>query len=121
MLSVRRTHRRGVALFAALALLCAQAIGLAHAVAHPLAHAVAAVVVDHNHGHDDGAFDAQHEEGSWQCQLLDQLSHADGVTPSLQGCVSAAPAAAFAVAPATPVHATCACGYHARGPPTVLA
>ncbi len=121
MLSLRSAHRRGAALFAALALLCAQAIGLAHSVAHPLAHAVAAVVVDHDHDHDHDAFDAQHEEGSWQCQLLDQLSHADGVTPSLRGCVFAAPAAAFAVAPAAPVHATCACGYHARGPATVLA
>jgi hypothetical protein len=114
---VRR--RRGVAFIAALALLCAQAIGLAHGVAHPHAKTVAAAIAEHDHAID--AFDAQHDEGSWQCQLFDQLSHGDGVTPSLPVCVFAAPAAALAAAPAVPVQATCACGYHARGPPTSLA
>ena len=119
MLSVSCVRRRGVAFIAALALLCAQAIGLAHAVAHPQAYAVAATVAVHDHA--AGAFDSQHDEGSPQCQLFDQLSHGDGATPSLHVVVFAAPAAAFAAAPAAPVRAGCACGYHARGPPTFLA
>jgi hypothetical protein len=117
MLSVSCVRRRSVAFIAALTLLCAQAIGLAHAVAHP--HAKVAASAPHHQAHN--TFDAQHDEGSWQCQLFDQLSHADGLTPSLNGCVFAAPAAAFAAAPAAPVHASCACGYHARGPPSFLA
>lgn len=116
--SLVTVRRRGVAFIAALALLCAQAIGLAHAVAHP--HANGGVAVNASHDHAHSAFDAQHDEGSWQCQLFDQLSHADGLAPSLHGCVFAVPAAAFAAAPPAPVRATCACGYHARGPPIFL-
>lgn len=117
MLPLHFARRRGTALIAALALLLAQAIGLAHALAHPLARGGAAVVADHEHR----AFDAQHEEGSWQCRLLDQLSHAEGVAASTPVRTFAAPAAAFAEAPAAPLRATCACGYHARGPPLLLA
>jgi len=120
MLPPASARRRGTAFLAALALLLAQAIGLAHAVAHPHAGAVVASGTAHQH-HADNAFDAQHKEGSWQCQLFDQLSHADSLSPSLQGCFFAAPTAAFAAAPAAPVHATCSCGYHARGPPILLA
>lgn len=117
MLSLSCARRRGAAFFAALALLLAQAIGMAHAVAHPQAHQLAAA----DHDHDHGAFDAHHDEGSPQCQLLDQLSHADGVAASSPALTFHAPAAAFAAAPATLVRATCACGYHARGPPLLLA
>jgi hypothetical protein len=119
MLSVTCVRRSGVAFIAALALLCAQAIGLAHAVAHP--HANGGVALGATHDHQHSAFDAQHDDGFWQCQLFDQLSHADGATPSLQGWTFAAPVAAFAASPAVPVHATCARGYHARGPPIFLA
>jgi hypothetical protein len=117
MLPLSTVRRRGVAFIAALALLSAQAIGWAHAVAHPQA----AVAVGATHDHSHNAFDAQHDEGSAQCQLFDQLGHADGATPPLHGCVFAAPTAAFAPSPAAPVQATGACGYHARGPPIFLA
>jgi hypothetical protein len=112
--------RRGVALVVALALLLAQAIGLAHALAHPAAHAHDAVssAVAHD---DDGWFDAHHDEGSAQCQLLDQLTHADGPPPAAAGWAFAAPQAALVAAPTAPRRATAACGYHARGPPRVLA
>jgi hypothetical protein len=119
MLSLSCAHRRGAAFFAALALLLAQAVGMAHAVAHPQAHQPAAAAQDHDHEH--GAFDAHHEEGSPQCQLLDQSSHADGVAASSPALTFHAPAAALAAAPAAIVRATCACGYHARGPPLPLA
>jgi hypothetical protein len=119
MLPLTCAHHRGVAFIAALALLCAQAIGLAHAVAHP--HANGGFASSATHGHEHSAFDAQHDEGSRQCQLFDQLSHADGAAPLLQGWTFAAPVAAFATSPAVPVHATCARGYHARGPPVFLA
>ncbi len=121
MLSLSAVRRRGAALFAALALLLAQAVGLAHGVAHPQAHGVAAASGEHDHDHERNAFDGQHDEGSVQCQLLDQLSHADGVAPSLHACVFAMPATAFAAPPVAPRCATCACGYHARGPPIFLA
>ena len=117
MLSLSCAHRRASAFVAALALLLAQAIGMAHAVAHPQTRQLAAAVADHDHG----AFDAQHEEGSPQCRLLDQLSHADGAVASPLAQTFAAPTAAFTAAPTALVRATCGCGYHARGPPPLLA
>ena len=118
---MRLSHGRrcGAALLAAWALLIAQAIGLAHAVAHPYAHERSvAQAVSHAHAN---AFDAQHEQGSLQCQLLDQLLHADGLAAPPQSWTFPAPDAGFAAAPAELVRATCACGYHARGPPLNLA
>ncbi len=119
MLSLAAARRCSTALLAALALLVAQAIGLAHGVAHPNADGGTAVSAERELANN--AFDAQHEEGSWQCQLLDQSSHVDGVTPSLHGWTFAAPVAAQAASPLAPRCATCASGYHARGPPIFLA
>jgi hypothetical protein len=119
MLSLAAARRRGTALIAVLALLLAQAVGLAHGVAHPQADGTAALSAEREHA--SNAFDAQHDEGSWQCQLLDQLSHVDGVTPTLLDWTFAAPIAAQAASPIAPRCATCACGYHARGPPILLA
>jgi hypothetical protein len=128
--SSRALHRcrRGTAFVAALALLLAQAIGLAHAVVHPraapaLLHAAVAYGEHDEHAHGPtGLFDAHHDEGSLQCQLLDQLTHADGLAaPSALASTFAAPVEAFAAAPAAPVRAACARGYHARGPPQRLA
>lgn len=125
-MTLRLLDRRGVAFFAALALLCAQAMGLAHAVAHRHAQGLAvagllhAECEEHEHGH--GLFDAHHDEGSLQCLLLDQLSHADALAaPPAVAWAFAAPEAACAPAPAPVLHATCARGYHARGPPLFLA
>lgn len=124
-----------VAWAAALALLFAQALGLAHAVVHAHAHEAAlarALQVDcdehdhaHAHAHDHAQghslFDAHHDEGSPYCQLFDQLAHADGLTAPPTDWTFAPPAADFAAAPPAPQHATCGCGYHARGPPLLLA
>lgn len=128
--------RRATAFLAALALLLAQAIGLAHALAHPQAGSIASLAAVRAQCNADdaarvpgafdaarapGAFDAQHEEGSLQCRLLDQLTHADAVAAPLGAWTFGAPAAHFVDAPAAAVRATCACGYHARGPPPFLA
>ena len=120
-------QRRGTAFVAALALLLAQAIGLAHAVAHPQAAAAALSTAlhaepDDDHAHASNPFDAHHDEGSPQCQLLDQLTHADGfAAPSAGASTFAAPVEAFSAAAAAPVRAALASGYHARGPPLFLA
>jgi hypothetical protein len=125
-----RPPRALVAWTAAFALLCAQALGLAHGVAH--AHARDAALVqaldadcdDHDHAHEaheHGVFDAHHDEGSPQCQLFDQVAHADGLAAPSADWTFAPPGADFAAAPATPQRVRCGCGYHARGPPLNLA
>jgi hypothetical protein len=128
MRRLREARRQATALVAALALLCAQAIGLAHAVAHPQAGVHPAIHGahhdpghEHDPAHDHGLFDAQHDEGSPQCQLFDQLSHGDSLAVPALAWSFAAPEPAFSAAPAASVRATCACGYHARGPPSFLA
>lgn len=100
----------------ALALVGAQALGLAHRVLHgqaPPAQLGASAAAPTAGG---TAFDA-HEPGSIECRLLDQVAHADGLAatawPALPPRVPApAPAAAAVAAAAAPCH-----GYQARGPP----
>jgi hypothetical protein len=126
-----RLPRHAVAWAAALALLCAQALGLLHAVAHAYAQETAlarASQVDcdehdhaHDRAHDQSLFDAHHDEGSPHCLLFDQLAHADGLIDAGALAQFAAPDASFADAPAQPRREHCACGYHARGPPLLLA
>ena len=111
-------------------LLAAQALGLAHRVAHApglpgpvVAHAMAfSAAGPHAHSHgraDDHAHaHAHHEAGSPDCQLIDQLAHAD----ALCGSTSLSPAlprgGAIGAAAAVPVlpHGSAA-AYLARGPP----
>jgi hypothetical protein len=125
-----RLPRHAVAWAAAFALLCAQALGLAHAVAHAHAHESALARVlqaeceDHTHGgpvHEHSLFDAHHDEGSPHCLLFDQLAHADGLTDAGASAQFAPPDASFSDAPTQPRREHCACGYHARGPPLLLA
>jgi hypothetical protein len=118
-----RFYRQRTASIAVLALLLAQAIGLAHGIAHPhsrggLPSASAALAVA------DGAKSwagGGHSDGSVQCRLLDQLSHADALTPtlSLPSALPSVqtPAAPLRVAPCARV----ATAYLARGPPIFLA
>jgi ABC-type Zn2+ transport system substrate-binding protein/surface adhesin len=130
--------RRAIGWAAALALLFAQALGLAHAVAHAPAHETVqsklarALQADcdehahaheheHAHEHDHNVFDAHHEEGSPNCLLFDQLAHADGLTDIGVATSFAAPDASFSDAPTPPRRERCGCGYHARGPPNTLA
>lgn len=127
-----RLPRRAFAWATAFALLCAQALGLAHSVAHAHVHESAlarAFQADcdehghdgHAHDHGPGLFDAHHEEGSPHCLLFDQLAHADGLTDATATAQFAAPDASFTDAPTQPRREHCACGYDARGPPLFLA
>jgi uncharacterized membrane protein len=122
-----RFYRQRTASIAVLALLLAQAIGLAHGIAHPhsrgglpaatVAATVAAAVAASGVTWADGL----HDDGSVQCRLLDQLSHADALTNTLS-LPSAPPAAQTLVVP--PRVAPCvrvARAYLARGPPLFLA
>jgi hypothetical protein len=118
-----RFYRQRTASIAVLALLLAQAIGLAHGIAHPhsrggLPSATAAVTVA------DGASSwagGMHDDGSGQCRLLDQLSHADALTPTFT--LPSSPPSVQTLA--APLHvapcARVAPAYLARGPPIFLA
>jgi hypothetical protein len=124
-----RLSRRNIAWAGALALLFAQALGVAHAVAHAHAHDTAlarALQADcdgpahdhaHDHDHDHNLFDAHHDEGSPHCLLFDQLAHADGLVETGVAASFAAPDASFTDAPTQPRRERCGSGYHARGPP----
>lgn len=108
-------------------LLAAQALGLAHRVAHapglPAAVVVQAAQTSQTSqtavaAPADAPADAQHEAGSADCRLIDQLAHAD----ALCGSASLLPAPLRAVAlstvaavPALPRGSAAA--YLARGPP----
>jgi hypothetical protein len=129
-----RLPRHAFAWATAFALLCAQALGLAHSVAHAhvhesaLARALQADCDERGHGHDrhahdhgPGLFDAHHEEGSPHCLLFDQLAHADGLIGAAAPAQFAAPEASFTDAPTQPRREPCGSGYHARGPPLSLA
>lgn len=97
-------------------LLLAQGLGLAHGMAHGLElGSQHPVVVAHAH---DSAWDHDHEAGSAECRLVDQLGHADGlsgvwVLPVDVLVSAAAPAAAGQSTP----RPTPAASYRARAPP----
>jgi hypothetical protein len=93
----------------AVLLLAAQAAGLVHRVAHGgggVAHAA------------HKAFSASHDEGSAECRLVDQLTHADALCG---GDAPAAPALAVQAAEPARAHGRLAEGapaaYLARAPP----
>jgi hypothetical protein len=108
---------------AVLALLLAQAIGLAHGIAHPhsrgglpaaQAQSVATVDVP------DAS--AQHDDGSPQCRLLDQLAHADVLlaAPTLAAPLPPGEAPGLADVPQGAPRLL-AWRLRARGPPPFLA
>jgi hypothetical protein len=99
------TRRRIAAFAALLALLAAQALGLAHRVAHsdapPGVSAAAGGQHDHadHDGHDHSPaltalalFDHHHDEGSPECRLIDQAGHADAVPAGGSAALAFAPA-----------------------------
>jgi hypothetical protein len=123
LIRLYRQRTASIARIATVALLLAQAIGLAHGIAHPhsrggLPSATAAITVA------DGASSwagGMHDDGSAQCRLLDQLSHADALTPALS-LPSAPPSVQTSAAPLRVAQcARVAPAYLARGPPTFLA
>jgi hypothetical protein len=110
---VRLPLRRPLVGLLVCALLLTQALGLLHRVEH--ADGPTSSHAEHAHGVLEVLF-AQHHDGG-DCQIYDQLSHADGVG---FGCVQ--PGAMPAVQqPATalplPLRAAQAVVYLARGPP----
>lgn len=123
------------ALWLALALLCAQGLGVWHRTAHALpagAGQSQSGFLDHGsadaheHAHDATAtatatvaFD-DHEAGDVECRLFDHLLHADGLTSA----APAVPAFGAAVSPAAEAlrsaRLTPAWRQRARGPPGTL-
>lgn len=111
------------AFLAVLALLLAQAIGLAHGIAHPSARNNGTAV--------PAAFDGganiyssvygAHDDGSAQCRLLDQLSHADLLMPALLPAAAVPPDSPFALMPCAPAQERVAPLARSRGPPSFLA
>jgi hypothetical protein len=102
-------HRHATAWVLALALLAAQALGLAHSVAHAPGLASVAAVADE---HFDG-----HHAGDAECRLIDQLAHADALVAGALLLPPALPAVLSAPA-LPPAHTVAfAAGYLARAPP----
>lgn len=130
MTSLPRRRRPLAAFVAVAALLLAQGLGLAHRVAHaPIALALEAHAhEDHaheEHAHEEHAqgFDAQHDEGSAECRLVDQAGHGDAAAapPLPAAVVPPAGREARSAARPTAVAKADARAYHARGPPRFLA
>jgi hypothetical protein len=130
--------------FVCAAVLLLQMLALAHGIAHPHARAGVAHSIDsaHDEAHDDaqdhaqdhdqrardgdaaalaGLFDGHHDEGSVQCQLLDQLAHAHALSAPAVDWTFAPPHAEFSAQLLAPQRATVGREYHARGPPSFLA
>jgi hypothetical protein len=105
--------RRSLAGLLVCALLLTQALGLLHRVTHadgpPSSHA------EHSHGLLEALF-AQHQDED-DCQIYDQLSHADGVGYGFVEPGAMPPVQQPAMALRTPMLAAQAAGYLARGPP----
>jgi len=110
---VPQTLRQSLAGLLVCALLLTQALGLLHRVEHaegpPSSHAA------HSHGVLEALF-AQHQD-EHDCQIYDQLSHADGVGFGFVEPGAMPPAPQPVMALPVPTLAAQAVGYLARGPP----
>ncbi len=108
--------RRPLAGLLVCALLLTQALGLLHRVHHadgpPRAHVHQ---TEHARGVLEALFAQHHDAGD--CQIFDQLSHADGVGFGFVEPGAMPPAQAPAAALQAPKVAAQAAGYLARGPP----
>ena len=108
--------RRPLAGLLVCALLLTQALGLLHRVLHaggPAAvHAVPAL---HGKGALEALFAGHH--GAGDCQIFDQLSHADGMGCGFVEPGAVPPAQRPSWAPKAPNVAAQASGHLARGPP----
>lgn len=119
--------RRPLAGLLVCALLLTQALGVMHQSLHadgpPMAHAEHVDHVEHTDpahtGHAHGALEtlfAQHHDAG-DCQIFDQLSHADSVGFAFFDPGTLTPAQPPAPALPAPQVAAQAAGYLARGPP----
>jgi hypothetical protein len=111
--------RRPLAGLLLCALLLTQVLGVLHRSVHPggppMAHAERAEHVEHVHGGLEALFAQHHDAGD--CQIFDQLSHADGVGFVFAETGAMPPAPSAAAALQVPRLAAQAAGYLARGPP----
>jgi len=114
--------RRPLAGLLLCALLLTQALGVLHRTQHadgpPVAladHAQPAEHAAHGHGVFEALFAQHHDAGD--CQIFDQLSHADGVGFAFAEPGNMAPAQLPAQALQVPQLAAQAAGNLARGPP----
>ncbi len=103
--------RRPLAGLLMCALLLTQALGLLHRLQH-----ADGPPTDHAHGTVEALF-AQHHDAV-DCQIFDQLSHADGVGFGFVQPGAMPPMQPPAAALQAPRWAAQAAGYLARGPPT---
>jgi hypothetical protein len=113
-------YRQRLASVAMLALLLAQALSLAHGVAHPLSGSGLPLVTAASSGDAGNWADQLHDAGSAQCHALDQISHADALTPALSLPSLPPPAIAPAPLPRVVLCARFAPAYLARGPPRLF-
>jgi hypothetical protein len=107
--------RRPLAGLLVCALLLTQALGQLHQVLHGHMHAHGQVQEVDEHGGPQDLF--VHDIGSAECQIFDQLSHADGVGFGYIEPGPAPPAVRPAPRQQAPKVAAEAAGYLARGPP----
>ena len=103
--------RRPLAGLLVCALLMTQALGLMHRVLHAGGPSHAA----HDPGRIEALFEHHHDQGD--CQVFDQLSHADGVGFAFVEPGATPPAPPPAPALQAPKLAAQAAGYLASGPP----
>ena len=107
--------RRPLAGLLVCALLLTQALGVLHRTLHASGPVVHAGPSEHAHGSLEALFAQHHDAGD--CQIFDQLSHADGVGFGVLDAGAMAPAPRPAPALQAPQVAAQAAGYLARGPP----
>ncbi len=98
------------AVLLAVALLWAQALGLAHRVQHAPGTPAAAET-----GHDDALHD--HAPQSGECRLFDQLAAGDAAPAAVAPVVAAPPPAPVPAVQPAPRAGLPAAGYRARAPP----
>jgi hypothetical protein len=110
---VAQPLRRSLAGLLVCALLLTQALGLLHRVEH--ADGPPSSRAEHSHGVLEALF-AQHQDAG-DCQIYDQLSHAEGVGFGFVEPVAVPPVQQPTMALPMRLRATQAVGYLARGPP----
>lgn len=109
-------HRRTLAVWAVVALVFAQVLGLAHGTLHAPGRDAAAHAAEAPGAHGHGAFDG-HAAGDAECRLLDQLAHADGLALTALALPPHGAAQAAAAVPSRPAEPVFFAAYAARAPP----
>ena len=111
------TPRRVLAGWLVCALLLTQCLGLLHRIAHGPADAAHAAHADRVRDHGTLASLFAHHHDAADCQVFDQLSHADGMGFAQVHTPGVPVASPCGAAPRLPDIAAQAVGFLARGPP----